>query len=186
MASKVQFNLKNVYYAVLTETEVGGVWSESYATPVAVPGAVSINIDKTGERAVFYADGIEYFESYGATGFEGDLEMALIPDKMLKDVWGDTEDANYVLITEADTKAKPFALLFQIDGDDESTLRVMYRCTADRPAIASQTTTETTEPQTQTIAISATGRKSDNKVLAKTTASTTTTTISSWFSAVYQ
>ena len=73
--NKVQFNLKNVYYAVQTAEE-GITWG----TPVHVPGAVSLSLDQQGEITKFYADGIIYYQSSSNhMGMNGDLEMALFP-----------------------------------------------------------------------------------------------------------
>ena len=41
-ANKVKFGLKNVHYAVLDETD----GAASYGTPVAVPGAVNLNLSQ--------------------------------------------------------------------------------------------------------------------------------------------
>ena len=50
--NKVRFGLKNVYYAVLTESTDGT--ANTYATPVAVPGAVSLTLDSNGTDGTFY------------------------------------------------------------------------------------------------------------------------------------
>ena len=52
MSNKVKYNLKNVHAAVLTEEVVEGVTEYSYATPKAIPGAVSINLDAEGDSSV--------------------------------------------------------------------------------------------------------------------------------------
>lgn len=48
--NKVQLNLKNVHYAVLTADTGTPTWS----TPVPVPGAVNLNLSANGEMTPFY------------------------------------------------------------------------------------------------------------------------------------
>ena len=54
--NKVKFNLWNVYYAPLLTNTASKI---EYGTPIAIPGAVSLSLDPTGENTPFYADGIE-------------------------------------------------------------------------------------------------------------------------------
>lgn len=178
--NKVQFNLKNVHYAVLTLSE-----TPSWATPVAVPGAVSLSLEQQGSVTPFYADGITYYQSVGNNGYSGSLEMARFSDAMLEDVWGFTLDAtDKVMLENANQEAKPFALLFQIDGDSDDQLYCLYNCSGTRPGIAGSTNTETKTPQTQTTTISAIPVGS-GMVFARTTAETSAEVRSAWFSAVW-
>ena len=85
--NKVQFNIKNVHYAILTETVTDGQTTYSWGTPVHVPGAVNITLEAQSELSPFYADGIVYYQTVSQNGYEGDLEMAKFPDQMLQDVW---------------------------------------------------------------------------------------------------
>ena len=98
MGNKVKYNLKNVHAAKLTETVVEGVTSYSYATPQAIPGAVSISLDAEGDSSPFYADGIVYFRSYANNGYSGDLEIALIPEWFRTEILKETLDTNGVLV----------------------------------------------------------------------------------------
>lgn len=183
--NKVQFNLKNVHYAILTESlNTSGDPVFTYGTPVHVPGAVSLSLDAEGEVTPFYADGIVYYNAISNNGYTGDLEMARFPDQMLQDIWGFDLDASNVLTEMADTEPKSFALMYQIDGDQEENLFVLYKCSATRPGVGSSTLEETKEPVTQTCEISATPR-SDMKILGKTTATASTATRAAWFNAVY-
>lgn len=183
--NKVQFNLKNVHYAVLTESTTGGATIYSWGTPVAVPGAVNLNLEQQGEITKFYADGIVYYQSPVNNGYEGDLEMARIVDKMLQDVWGFTLGTTSKVLTEnANTEAKAFALLFQIDGDADEDCYVLYNCTGTRPAIAAKTKEDTKEPQTQSSTISAAPLGNGN-VMARTTSETPAATKNGWFSQVF-
>ena len=180
--NKVQFNLKNVHYAVMTATGATPAWE----TPVAVPGAVTLTLDAQGDTTPFYADGIVYYQSVANNGYSGDLEMALFPEQMLQDVWNmEMVSTDFVLIEKSDTEPNPFALLYQIDGDVGNNLYCLYNCTGTRPGIGSATTSETKEPQTQTSTISAVPLE-NNDVFARTTAQTTETVRQGWFTSVYQ
>ena len=180
--NKVQFNLKNVHYAVMTTGGDAPTWD----TPTKVPGAVSLSLSQQGELTKFYADGIVYWQSSSNNGYEGDLEMALIPDQMLQDIWGATKEAtDNVVVENAFVQPKPFALLFQIDGDQSNRLYCLYNCSATRPGITGATTTETKEPQTQSITVSATPLD-DGRVMAKTAEDTEPSVISGWFTKVYE
>lgn len=180
--NKVQFNLKNVHYAPMTAGGATPAWD----TPVPVPGAVSLSLAQQGELTKFYADGIVYWQSSSNNGYQGDLEMALIPDQMLQDIWGMTlTDTDNVLIENSMVEPKSFALLFQIDGDLENRLYCMYNCTATRPAVGSQTNQQTKTPKTQSCTISAVPLDNGN-VMAKTTATTTEEVSNEWFTKVYE
>lgn len=186
MANKIKYGIKNAYYAVATIAANG---SATYSTPVALPGAVSISLDAQGDTTKFFADDIVYFSSVSNGGYSGDLELALIPDAFLKDVLEEALDANSVQYDNADATGKHFALTFEFAGDDKATRHVMYNCTASRPAVASSTKTETIEPQTEKITITATSiyvaAVGKNVTKAKCLA-TQTTQYNAWNSSIYQ
>lgn len=179
--NKVQFNLKNVHYAVLTVTD--GV--PSWATPIAVPGAVTLTMDPQGEVTPFYADGITYYQSTANNGYAGDLEIARIPDQMLKDIWGVEEDTNKVLVENNTVEPNPFALLYQIDGDADNQHYCLYNCTGTRPGIGGTTNTQTKTPQTQKSSITAVPLENGD-VMARTTKATSEEVRSNWYKEVYQ
>ena len=185
--NKIKYGIKNVYYAKAT---IASDNSATYATPVALPGAVSLSMEAQGENSPFYADNIVYWVGANNNGYEGDLELARIPDSFKKDILGYLEDNKGVLMEDANADATHFALLFQFEGDVKATKHVLYNCTSGRPAASGNTKTDTTEPQTESLSISATAihNSSVNKdfVKADTTASTDSTAYSNWTSAVHQ
>lgn len=176
--NKVKFGLSKAYYAIFNET------AGTYETPVAMPGAVSLSLEQQGETTPFRADNIDYWTAVSNNGYEGELELALIPDSFLTDVMGELADATSGLQYEvADAQPKAFALLFQFEGDQNATRHVMYNCKATRPSVASQTTPDgAIEPQTETISIKASARPQDNIVKAKAAAEATA--YASFFTAV--
>ncbi len=183
MSNKIKYNLKNVYAAVMSRDNNGGY---SYATPVAIPGAVSLNLDAEGETSPFYADGVVYFRSVSNNGYSGDLEIALIPDWFREQVLKETKDTNGVLVeTNRDVEPVYFALLFEFDGDNKAIRHVLYNCAVStRPTVESKTKEENIEPGTETLSISADARD-DGLIKARTGDDTATTAYNGWYEAVY-
>lgn len=185
MGNKVKYNLKNVHAAKLTETVTDGVTTYTYATPQAIPGAVSISLDAEGDSSPFYADGIVYFRSTANNGYSGDLEIALIPEWFRTEILQETLDSNGVLVERSDiTETAKFALLFEFDGDVRCIRHVLYNCSASRPSIESETKEDTIEPGTETLSLTADPR-SDGLVKSRTGDSTEDTVYKAWYSAVY-
>lgn len=185
MGNKVKYNLKNVHAAVLTETETNGVKTFSYGTPKAIPGAVSIALDAEGESSPFYADGIVYFRSVTNNGYSGDLEIALIPEWFRTEVLQEELDSKGVLIEKStNAESTKFALLFEFDGDVNAIRHVLYKCTASRPSIESETKEDTIEPGTEKLSITADPR-SDGLVKARTGDEVDQTTYQNWYKSVY-
>ena len=187
--NKVKFNLWNVYYAPLLTNTTSKI---EYGTPIAIPGAVSLSLDPTGENTPFYADGIEYYTISNNMGYSGDLEIALIPESFRVDILKESHDSNKVLIENKDINVGKFALLFRFDGDIRAINHVMYNCSVSRPKIGSvsrpkigsKTNEESKEVQTETLTISAKPLVK-GFVKAKTGDSTPQTVYDNWFKSVY-
>ena len=179
--NKVKYNLKNAHYAMLHIAQDGTV---SYDTPVAIPGAVSISLDANGEPENFYADGIAYYVINNNMGYDGDLELAIIPESFRVDALNETLDDNKVLIENANTELNSFALLFEFDGDVKHIRHVLYNCSASRPGIEGKTNEESREVQTETLTIKATPLAS-GVVKAKTGNTTDATVYQNWYQSVY-
>ena len=181
MANKIKYGIENCYYAVATIAANG---SATYGTPVALPGAVSLSLEAQGENEPFYADNIVYWVGNGNTGYEGDFELARVPDSFKTDVLGMITDAKDVLVEDLNAEAIHFALLFQFEGDEKATKHVMYNCTCTRPTVAGETNGENITPQTETLTISAKPLV-QGFVKAKTGDSTPQSVYDNWFKNVY-
>lgn len=179
--NKVKFNICNVHYALQTIADNGDV---SFGTPVPMPGAVSLSLDANGEPSNFYADGYAYYTISNNMGYEGDLELAMIPESFRTDVLKETLDTNKVLMENANVETANFALLFEFDGDVKKIRHVLYNCAASRPSIESQTNEDEIEVQTETLSVKATPLAS-GYVKAKTGDDTTEKIYTDWYKSVY-
>ena len=60
--NKVKYGLKNVHYAIYNSG------TDSYSTPVAVPGAVNLSLSPEGSSYTFYADNVAYYATQSDQG----------------------------------------------------------------------------------------------------------------------
>ena len=186
MANTVEFGLTNVYIAKATKAQDGSV---SYGTPARLYGGVDLAIssDTSGSDNIFYADNIAYYRATGGnTGFSGTLEIALLPDWFKTDILGQTKNADDILMETSNDTFSPFAMLYQVDGDATETLRCFYYCEVSRPNENAHTIEDTQTPQTTTLNITISPRPDTGDIKAQTTDDTATSTISAWFTAVYE
>ena len=181
-ANKVKFNLKNTHYALLTIGENG---TPTFGTPVPMPGSVSISLDANGEPENFYADGGVYYVINNNCGYDGDLELALIPESFRTDVLKETLDSKGVLIENSEVELAAFALLFEFDGDQRHIRHVLYNCVASRPSIEGETNEDSKEVKTDTLNLQATPL-ANGYVKAKTGTNTTDDVYNKWYDAVYE
>ncbi len=180
--NKVRFGLKNAHYAKATFDEDGNV---SYATPVRIPGAVSLALDPEGEVDNFYADDIVYYVLNNNSGYQGDLELALIPEDFLKDILHENEDANGVLAENANVEFERFALLFEFTGDAKAIRHVLYCCSASRPNMEGNTREQQKEVKTEQLTLTATPL-ANGYVKAKTGTNTSKAVYDNWYKSVYE
>lgn len=178
--NKIKFGLKNVHYAPIINT--AGVIT--FGTPVRIPGAVNLTLNPKGDKTEFYADDMAYFVATANQGYEGGLELALIPDAFRKDVLGDKEDLNKALFEDASAIPKDIALMYEFAGDLKATRHVNYNVSVARPSIESSTKTTSIEPSTETIAITASPAIDTGYVKAKIQAGDTG--YDTFYASVYQ
>lgn len=183
--NKVEFGLRNVHYA--TYTEAAGV--VTFDTPIRIPGGVSITTTPRGETTEFYADDMLYYAASNNDGYDGTLTIAKLPEQFVVDALGEELDADDKVLNEfSDANGKPFALLFEFDGDVKATRHVLYNCNASRPGASSSTKTNTREPNTTELSLIASPIVLDGKrfVKTKTTPSTPDSVYNAWYTAVYK
>ena len=178
MGDKVKFGIKNVHiFPMLTD-------APTYDLVIPVPGAVSLSLNAQGEINKFYADNIVYYQTSANNGYDGDLEIAMIPDEVWEKIFNYVKNTDNVYTENASKNVVPFAMTFEEEGDQSGTKFVLYNCTATRPSRSFATIEETKTPTTQTISISAAPLK-DGNVMAMTSADTTVKVLQEWHDEVY-
>lgn len=181
MANKIKYGLKNAYYAKITDTS-GAI---TYGTPVRIPGAVSLSLSPVGETTPFYADDMEYFTAIANNGYDGSLELALVPQDFATAILGETvSTTDKVAVENSLAQPAAFALLFEFQGDVKAIRHVLYNCKATRPNIESGTKTTNIEAKTETLNLTA-RPLADGKVKAKSTDETTSGAYDSWYTKVW-
>ena len=181
--NKVKYGLKNAHYALLTINEDGSV---SFGTPVPIPGSVSLTMDAQGETSTFYADNMAYYVTATNGGYSGSFEVALIPDSFRTSVLGETLDAEaQVLVENVNNQTSPFALMFEFQGDQKAIRHILYNCTCTRPSVSGSTTTNTSEPTTETMTLTASPLP-NGVTKARTTMTTPDIQYAAWYDDVWQ
>lgn len=182
MGNKVQYGLSKLYYSVITETD--GVLS--FATPVAIPGAVSITLDPEGETITEYADNTTWKTFVSNNGYTGSLEVEVLPDSFRADCLGETVDSETGVVTENSlSMSNPFAILGQFEGDVKGRRWIYYYCTASRPGAEATTKGDSIEVMHESIDLEIKPRPDDGVVKRFTNESVTAVVYDAWFTTVY-
>lgn len=184
--SKVRFGLAKAYYAVIKD-------DGTYDTPVAIPGAVSLDLSREGsEPSTFWADNIAYYVTPAANGgYTGTFNFALIPDSFKVAVLGEVVDDNGMQVEIADASPKSFALLYEVEGDLDKKRYVFFNCTAQRVAAGANTKSDSTNPDTQDLEFTAIGKDFANfggtgvtKNIVKGSAEESAAAFATWYTTV--
>ena len=154
---KVRFGLSNCHYALYDAEKT------TFETPVAIPGAVKLEIRPEGDTKGFNADNIPYYTSAKNGGYTGSIEIAAASDQMLQDLLGFELDENGSLVEFADCQPKQFALMYEVDGDPTKQRGVLFNCKMSRPKLSPETTSDTAEPQTIPLDLSASAIEGTHK-----------------------
>lgn len=162
--NKVEFGLSNVHIAFIKSQAEG---TTEYDDPIKVPGAVTLTAEPQGDQSSFYADNTTYYVTNSNTGTTGELTMAKLPDDILAKALGWVKDENGALVELADGIPTPFALMFDVEGDQHKRHCVYYNCTANRPSKENNTKEESVEPTTSTLSYTAIAIEKDGKQIIK-------------------
>lgn len=182
--NKVHYALTNVYIATLEmDLETGVV---TFGNPKRLLGAVSMDLSAQGDVIKLRADAMDYYVVNSNNGYQGDLNIARIPDWFRSEILGDTiSTTDKVLVETATQEPKAFAMIFEFLGDAKGTRHVLYNCAASRPNIKGENKDNLKDPDTDTLSLTASPLQ-DGKVKASTTAETPTNVYENWFKKVWE
>lgn len=180
--NKVQFGLKNVYIAELTDTGE----ALTYTTPWRQRGAVEMTLDPAGESSPFYADDTTYYMATSNQGYSGKLTLALVSDEFREKILGEQYDENGLLFESTDAKQSSFAMMFEFDGDQTKTRHVLYNVSVTRPSLSGKTKEDKVEPDTQELEFTASANPYTGYPKAKTSSQTPKEIYDSWFTTVQE
>lgn len=184
--NKVKYGLKNVHYAI---AKISAELKADYDKPKSWPGAVSISLNTTGDSTSFYADDTVFFVAPSAAGYQGDLEMAMVPEDVFETIFNDAVDKNGVSYEADGTEVAHIALLFEFSGDKKSVRHALYNCTLSRPAVEGETKNEKNEPKTIKVSLTASTIYVEgiDKYIVKsnTRGNTSAQVYSDWYKEVY-
>ena len=150
MANKVRFGLKNTKYALYNAQ------SGTYGALKEFKGAVSLSLSREGgDSADFYADDGIYHTFAGTNGgYSMELEMARFLDEVRVDLLGEVVDSTTGIQYEITSVNPPeFALVTEMQGDENPIGFVFYSCKASRPEFNANTKNESPDVDTDTINI---------------------------------
>lgn len=180
--NKVKFGLKNVHWAKITGYDENEM--PIYDEVKRLPGAVDLSLDANGDNENFYADDGVYYVLSNNSGYEGDLEIALITTEFATEILGEKLDAKGVLVESTDAETAEFALFFEFTGDKSKIRHVFYRCAASRPNTESSTIEDSKEVKTETMSLTASSLV-NGLVKAKSCEKTDETVYANWYKQPY-
>lgn len=162
---KIQYGLKNVHYAKITEGADGTIL---YGTPKKIPGAVNLTLNAEAERTDIPADDIpDYVTTYNNNGYEGELEVQILTDEFRRDILGETTDENGILVENADAVPTNAAFMFEITTDKNKVRHLMYNCSITKPGLETSTKGKSIENKTDKLTFNARPAKDTGDIKAK-------------------
>ena len=157
-----KIGISNFHYATMS-TEDTATSSPTYATPVAVPGLVSVNVETASNTAELYADNMLYevAEAQGKTTVT--IDLADLPMDVQAALLGHTYDSTNKTLMKSSSDVAPYvAIQFEfLMGNGKKRCVTLYKGKFAIPNQSGQTKGENTEFQTSEISATFAALKGD-------------------------
>lgn len=161
--NKVEFGISQLHVGTYT---VGANNAVTLGTPYHQEGAVSFSPEESSERNVFHADNIEYWVGYSGGTIEGDLTVAKFDDEFKSQFLGYRTLTNGGLANVKNATKPSVYIAFQVEGDAEARRVILYNCSLGAITRAYNTITETKEPDTEALGVTAVGDNATGVTMA--------------------
>ena len=136
MSEMVNFGLSNVHFSSL-EFASGAY---TFQTPEAHPGSINLKLDANFET------------TKNNKGYDCTLEVVMLKEDFEKKYLGFKTTADGEIVETSDGKFKDFALLFQVETDEQPNKYILYRNSiTKKPSYEFKTLEDKTEIATVTI-----------------------------------
>lgn len=143
----IRFGLRNCYYAPIVDKI-----SIYYAKPVPLIGAMSISLTPEYSALPANSGNVPVILSANNSGFNGSLSMADVPECFKKDVLGMT-CCNGGLTSKCNDNIRPFALMFETNGNVCHTRYILYNCNVRPLSIDFSSNTNAVQYMKNTLAL---------------------------------
>lgn len=185
------YDVKNCYYVPGTRNSDGSVTFDN-SRARQEPGLMSMDMQAQGDIEKLRADGIDYIVWTSNNGYTGTLNFVKVSDQFKQDNLAETVDETTgIQYEDADAMPTPFALMGEFKGDKEGIRFIFYNVTATRPNVAGDNKENQKQPDTESLAVTASplpvviGGEEKSIVRGGITKSANAATYAAWFTKVH-
>lgn len=148
---KVRFGLCNCAYGIVTQAEDGSL---TFGTPVMIPNAKSLTMDRTISTTPIFADNKKIYTISAFTGANLTVGFTLLTDELKQAILGHKADSKGHDVEVTNAKTTYFYFIYQVEGDTKSRRRVILKCSATLGSEATETTSDSVNVNGDSLAIS--------------------------------
>ncbi len=142
--NKVKYGLRNVHLFEITDSGT----KLTYGTPVPWRGATELTLDPNGDALEVHADDIIYDKEENNQGYTGKLTMLYLQPEIEALLFGNVENADGVVVENADNHGSKVAMAFEFSGDKKHVRHVLYNVSFSRAGDGSATKSDKIDAQT--------------------------------------
>lgn len=180
----IQYGLSQLMYVPVLGYDITAK-KYTYGKVKPIPGAKKINLPPSGGTTVIYADNIKYYVIESNQGYNGTVDVVLIPASFIEDIFRETK-VNGVRYENSAANTVEFALMGQFEGNEYPKRFCLPRCKATRKTITGETKQESITEQNDSISIEVMPRENDFDTKYSVERADDPAKYSKWFEGVHE